>query len=285
MLLAFSFLLAAGAWKAGYISGSDNGITFKLPDFFQISADRAGEESFAGVPKADEPEVGTEMGAEQTALPEQTAVVEEEVQPETVRQAVTYEADISWFDDALFIGDSRTVGLFEYGDLGSAEVLAESGMSVYKIFKKEFAFSTGEKGTLEELLAQRQFGKIYLMLGINEIGYSFETTVTRYGEMVERIQQIQPDALIFLEANLHISKKKSETSAVYNNANIDRFNQEIAALSDNESRFYLDVNELFDDEEGNLAEEYTADDAHVLAVYYPEWVSWLLKHAVKFEEV
>lgn len=308
VLLALSFVLAAGAWKAGYINAGQEGIAFEMPGFIRQIADGVRGES--GAPKAGEaagtrpgqgvPEsgpgqspaepgaaAGPGAGEETGTQPGQPvpASLTEETQPEPVREPVMYEADISWFDDALFIGDSRTVGLFEYGNLGNAEVVADSGMSVYKIFKRKFTLSTGEKGTLEELLSQKQFGKIYLMLGINELGYSFDATVSRYTEMVEKIQKLQPDALIFLEGNLHIAKKKSDSSPVYNNANINRFNEAVAGLADDRTRFYLDVNELFDDEEGNLADNYTADDAHVLGIYYSDWVDWILKHAVAFQEV
>lgn len=293
VLLALSFVLAAGAWKAGYMSVGQEGITFELPGFIRQTADSVRGES--GAPGTGE-ETGTQPGQGASGAgsqsgqsadgadtrPDQPVPVSsaEEVQPEPVREPVMYEADISWFDDALFIGDSRTVGLSEYGNLGNAEVVADSGMSVYKIFKRRFTLSTGEEGTLEELLSQKQFGKIYLMLGINELGYSFDATVSRYREMVEKIQELQPDALIFLEANLHIAKKKSDASPVYNNANINRFNEAVAELADGRIRFYLDVNELFDDEEGNLADDYTADDVHVLGIYYSDWVDWILKHAV-----
>lgn len=189
------------------------------------------------------------------------------------------QADVTYFDDALFIGDSRTVGLYEYGDLGNAEVVADTGMSVYKLFSKRFTVRSGEKKELEELLSERQFGKIYIMLGVNELGYDFDYTVDKYAEMLTRIQQMQPDAIVYLQANLHISKRKSDTSDVYNNDNINRFNQAVSGLADGQTRFYLDVNELFDDEEGNLAEEYTADDAHIYAKYYPGWVDWLLQNA------
>ena len=214
-------------------------------------------------------------------------VMSEEREPEITIEELPaytmYEADVTYFDDALFIGDSRTVGLSEYGELGNAEVFAETGMSVYKIFQKKAQIRSGEKVKLEDLLSQRQFGKIYIMLGINELGYDFEYTVGKYQEMLTRIQELQPEAILFLEANLHISKKKSDTSDVYNNDNIDRFNQAVSEMADEKTKFYLDVNELFDDGEGNLAEEFTADDAHILGKYYPEWVDWLLDHAVCIE--
>ena len=200
---------------------------------------------------------------------------------EDVVQMEMFQADPTYFDDALFIGDSRTVGLYESGDLGNAEVIADSGMSVYKVLKKNFTLSSGETGTLEQLLEMKQFGKVYVMLGINELGYNFEQTIKKYRGMVEMIQNYQPDAIIFLQANLHISEEKATNALVYNNESINHFNQTVASLADEKTIFYLDVNEIFDDENGNLALEYTADHAHILAKYYPGWVKWILEHGVR----
>ena len=197
------------------------------------------------------------------------------------REPAVFQADTSYFDDALFIGDSRTVGLSEYGNLGNAEVVADSGMNVHEIFDKNFATRSGEKKSLEMILSEERFGKIYLMLGINELGYDFDYTVAKYKKLVEKLRETQPDALIFLQANLHVTAGKSAASGIYNNENIDRFNRAIGQLADNRYLFYLDVNELFDDEGGNLAEEYTADNSHVLGIYYEDWVEWLLKHAYR----
>lgn len=90
---------------------------------------------------------------------------------------------------------------------------------------------------------------------------------------------MQPEALIFLEGNLHITDKKSKASTEFTNENIDRFNRAVEQMADGITIFYLDVNELFDDESGNLSEEYTTDDVHILAKYYEEWAEWILKHA------
>ena len=134
------------------------------------------------------------------------------------------------FEDTLFIGDSRTVGLKEYADLGEADVFATSGMSVYKVFDTRVQVEGKGKLTLEELLTGRNYKRIYLMLGINELGYEFERSIRKYRSVVEQIEGLQPDAELYLEANLHVTKKKSESDAVYNNRNIDRFNQYILSL-------------------------------------------------------
>ena len=40
--------------------------------------------------------------------------------------------------------------------------------------------------------------------------------------------------------------------------------------------FYLDANSLFDDADGNLAAEKSADSAHLKANYCAEWGDWLI---------
>lgn len=264
-MLGLSFLLAAGIRGYQYME------TYRQEPQQEWASENEEEPSVL-------PESELEYVSEED-IPEED-VAEENV-PEEKQEPLIFQADRSYFDDALFIGDSRTVGLKEYGALGNAEVLADSGMSVYKVFTKQFTLHSGEKMTLEELLGNRQFGKIYIMLGINELGYKYDATVKRYEEMVDRIQELQPEAILFLEANLHISRKKSESSDIYNNPNIDRFNQAVEGMTDGHQRFYLDVNELFDDEEGNLSDEYTVDEAHVLGKYYKDWVEWILERAVR----
>lgn len=226
-------------------------------------------------------ESGALSGNGEVAGMETGADAENGVDAETAPEF--YHADLSYFDDALFIGDSRTVGLYEYGGLGNAEVFAHSGTSIYKVFNEEFELQSGEKVTLETALQKKKFGKIYIMLGINELGYDFDQTVERFNEAIALIRELQPEALIFIQANLHITNAKSEDSELFNNTNIDLFNQAVGELADGKNIFYLDVNPLYDDEEGGLSEEFTTDHAHILGKYYVDWVDFILQNAVKVE--
>lgn len=198
----------------------------------------------------------------------------EENQPEFV------QAPEGYFDDALFIGDSRTVGLSEYGGIEGADFFATTGMSVYNIDGERVRLD--DKGIIafDSLITQNTYGKIYLMLGINELGYNMDKTIEVYKNLVERIRQAQPEAVIFIEANLHVSGRRSDQDAIYNNQNIDYINSNISALADNETTFYIDVNVLFDDENGNLREDITVDDSHILGRYYKQWADWLSEKAI-----
>ena len=186
-----------------------------------------------------------------------------------------------YFDDALFIGDSRTVGLSEYGDLGQATFFASNGMSVYNVFTSEISIPSIGKTTLENLLTNKDFTKVYLMLGINELGYDFNTSIDMYLSLVKTIIDLAPEAIIYVQANLHVSQSRSESDKIFNNINIDKFNSSVAKLADNKTIFYIDVNHLFDDENGNLSTDYTADNTHVLGRYYNDWSSWLYTKAIE----
>lgn len=179
------------------------------------------------------------------------------------------------FTNVLFIGDSRTAGLSEYGELGQAEVFADSGMSVFNLFDSRVKTKRGGRQTLQELLSQNQFQTIYLMLGINELGYEYSSIIKKYQSVVETIQSLQPEAVLVLQANLHVTGKKSSSSSTYNNEKLNRLNSGIQAIAEEHSCFYLDVNPVFDDENGNLRADYSTDGSHILGKYYSVWVDWL----------
>lgn len=275
-LLSISFLVVGAAWKCGLIDLDQQTDVFSQQH--TVHTDVKDAEMHPMNPPSEEAEV---LEPEDTGLKPEVPLPPMEGSEE--KEPVFYTADRTYFDNTLFIGDSRTVGLHEYGDLGNAVVVADSGMSVYKIFQQSFRMDSGEKVTLNDLLSERQFEKIYIMLGINELGYPFESTVKRYKEMVTTIKEAQPETMVFLQANLHIAEKKSASSDIYNNENINRFNDTVKEFSEEDGDIYLDVNEIFDDGNGNLAEEFTADQSHVLGKYYADWVEWILQHAVTFQ--
>ena len=227
---------------------------------------------------------------DQTVIPDAQTLPEAERTPDAQTTQDTLEpsqtpqfvqAPQGYFEDALFIGDSRTIGLQEYGSIEGATFFATTGMSVYNVWDESVnVASCGGKVTLDTLLNSRSFGKIYVMLGINELGYNRDKTVQTYQTLIESLQQRQEDAIIYILANLHVSEKRSSSDAIFNNDNLNGFNQQIAALADQKQIFYLDVNPLFDDVNGNLAQDYTSDDTHILGKYYIDWGTWLASNVI-----
>lgn len=175
------------------------------------------------------------------------------------------------FSTTLFIGDSRTVGLQEYGGMTGATFFSDVGMSVFTVQDKTVSVPGLGKLTLEELLTEKSFDRIHLMLGINELGYDMNAIVQQYGQVVEYIRELQPDATLYLGANLHVSASRSQSDSIYNNPRLNQLNQQIEALADGQQIIYLDVNPLFDDESGALNADLTGDGTHVYASAYATW--------------
>lgn len=200
----------------------------------------------------------------------------EDSSEESVAELEQGETDVHKdFSDTLFIGDSRTVGLFEYGDLGQAVVFANSGMSVFNLLDAQVSLSGKDKQKLDQVLSSKSFKTIYLMLGINELGYDNHSIVRRYREVVDWIRAKQPEATLVLEANLHVTEEKSSKSDIYNNQKINALNDAIRSIAEETGCPYIDVNPIFDDENGNLSAAYSSDGAHVLGKYYSVWVDWI----------
>ncbi len=221
-----------------------------------------------------------ETGKEPESIKEPESVKE----PESIRESQTVqypilESDSLFPDDfqkVLFIGDSRTAGLSEYGQMGEADIFAGSGMTVFNLWDSEIAFRDKGKKTLGQVLTENQYQVIHIMLGINELGYSMEQIVEKYQEAVGEIQIMQPEANVVLGANLHVTEENSTKSTIYNNQRINALNAEIEKIGEELNCHFINVNELFDDVQGNLSKEYSTDGSHILGKYYADWARWIL---------
>ena len=228
--------------------------------------------------------VTTEQATEKTTQPPQT-------EPESTAPPATEDASVTEppapptppsgghksanFGNVLFIGDSRTVGLKDYADLGGADIFAENGLNVFRLFKDAINVPGKGQVTLESLLLANQYDKIYIMLGINEIGYNLDKVIEKYGQELDTLQSYQPSTTIYIQANLMIQKSRSDRDSVYNNANMQYLNDHIAAFADGAKRIFIDVNPLFSDGAGNLASQYAYDDFHLIGAYYAVWADWI----------
>ncbi len=235
----------------------------------------------------------SENTTEQDTIEETTQSEQTQPEPDTTAAPNTEEEDTSApdtpislpansdahksanFGNVLFIGDSRTVGLRDYADLGAADVFAENGLNIFRLFKD--AVNVPGKGqiTLENLLLSNQYDKIYVMLGINEIGYNLDKVIEKFGHAIDKLQNYQPNTTIYIQANLMIQKSRSDRDSIYNNANMRYLNDHMAAFGDGIKRIFIDVNPLFGDGAGNLAPQYACDDFHLIGVYYTVWADWI----------
>lgn len=196
----------------------------------------------------------------------------------------TYEkVDKNYFDDAVFIGDSRTVGMQDYSGLDNAQFFAKTGLNVYEVLEDKFIEDpeTGKDVSVAHMLKTKRYGKIYFMVGINELGTGNTGTFQKaYERVLRKFRKWQPDAVIYIQGIIPVSKEKASEDAIFNNVNINDKNVAIAQLANGTDTFYLDVSSKLTDKGGYLKADYTFDDVHMYAQYYELWTNYLMKHAV-----
>lgn len=199
---------------------------------------------------------------------------------------MTVEDD--YFGDAVFIGDSRTVGLHEYGGLEEiAAFYASKGLTVYKLFDADIVQVPGQRKnlTIEDALLNNEFKKIYLMVGINEMGTgTVETFAAKYKEVVDHLLELQPDAILYIQGILKVTTERSKQGDYINNEGIVARNEALAGLADNRRIFYLDVNPMICDDTGGVVSSYTTDGVHLKAQYIQIWKDYLKEHAIDLGE-
>jgi Lysophospholipase L1 and related esterases len=197
---------------------------------------------------------------------------------------LTYQfqrVDKDYFNDALFIGDSRTVGLSEYSGWTKPTFFADVGLTIYDVLDKQIVKVNKKTMTVEEALKEQSYRKIYIMLGINELGRgTTKTFIQEYKTVLDKIRQLQPNAIIYVEGIMKVSKQKSDSDPIFNNKNITDKNQHLVNLADNKNVFYIDVNKAVTNKSGNLPQEYTFDSIHLKAAYYKLWTDFLQDNGI-----
>ena len=202
----------------------------------------------------------------------------------TVRVPECETVDDSFFADAVFIGDSRTVGLSLWSGLKS-NYYSEVGLNVSSVQKRAYVPSGDTKLTLAEALAQSNFTKVYLSFGINEIGWSStKAFISTYTNLVNLVKEKLPDADIYVQAILPMSKKTAESdtySPMGGNGKIAEYNDALMDLCESEGLYFVDLCDVFADENGDLNATDSGDGIHLGSKSYHRWADYLRTHVVK----
>ena len=251
---------------------------------------------------ADLPEEEGEIEQEQIGKEEETSYVTEFIKQKKIKVDSPYYSDPGlkalttdypydtvgneYFDDALFIGDSRIEGMSLYSTIKNATFYAKQGTTIYKILGEKIVDMNidgkDKKVSVAKALKEKKFAKVYIMLGINELGYkTSEEFGEEYQKVVNVIKKLQPDAKIFVMAIMNVTEAYHKAEPVYNNVNINSKNVQIAKIADGKRVFYLDVNEAVCDKNGFVKSKYAWDGVHLKAEYYVLIDEFLKKHAIE----
>ena len=204
-------------------------------------------------------------------------------QPAPERDAV----DNTYFDDAAFVGDSRTDGFMIYSGIGRGKNLTSNGLSIFQLEEKKALKIGGEKYTLLEALEMAEYGKVYLCLGINELGvYDDEGFYQSYLAAIDAIRAIQPRAAIYIQGLIPLNEEEIAASGgrdYLKNDHLRIYNDLMRKAAEEKQVVFLDLYTEFADENGSLPAGASRDGVHLKKEYCQKWLEYLKTHTVDAE--
>ena len=199
----------------------------------------------------------------------------------------------SFFDGAVFVGDSVTQGLRNYvlsqrskgmAALGGARFLAEGSYGL-RAAAREFSPSAvnlqyqGVAMPLEDCLAQMGAEEVYLMLGMNDfVGLPASGIVALYDKVADKILAKNPDITIRVELCTPITLDGEKN--LLNNSSMDNFNSEVISMCARRGLDYIDINTPLKGDDNALRKELSSDNyVHLNSQGCGIWVNALREFA------
>jgi lysophospholipase L1-like esterase len=227
------------------------------------------------LPPSPEPAVAPII--ETAAEPALAAPVEPAAGPK--EPIVAKEAYDGYFANSVFVGDSIMEGFAQYVRAernGGVSMLADAkfltttyGIRVADIVGDEtdasYAYQ-GQEKPLENILQEMGVGRVFIMLGMNDIahGFTVEETLARYRRMLALFSATNPDVDIVAFTTTPKTASQWLPSYVPNqnfaSPLLNELAEGIKAVCAEEGYKCFDINAVIRDASGNLPSEYSRDD-------------------------
>lgn len=209
----------------------------------------------------------------------------------------SYKTGKEFFDDAVFIGDSISLGLRNYvtsernkGNecLGKAQFLVAGSMgygnslgaigSSYSIHPKY----QGKEVLIEDGVQLTGAKKVFIMLGLNDFcAYSVETGMKNAEKLVNRIIEKNPEVRIYIQSVTPVIQAKEHGK--FNNQSIDAFNAALKNLCKINGWNYVDVASSLKAANNCFRDEYCSDrDSQGVHMSYSGCKVWIEVLANKY---
>ena len=189
--------------------------------------------------------------------------------------------DEDWFRDAAFIGDSRMKGIMNFAKFEYAADFSHVGLTVADVFTKPYIETPSGSVTVSEALQGGTYGKIYMMTGLNELGwYDTDKFIEYYGDMVDLAKQTHPEAQIYVIGIMPVGAKATAEQAHLTNDRVQMFNGLILGMCEAKQVYFVDGFEAVASD-GSLPDDASPDGVHMEPGYCKMLTDYLLSHTVE----
>lgn len=122
------------------------------------------------------------------------------------------------------------------------------------------------------------------MFGANGVGWFTEQHFTDvYTKFVQAVKEQHPDSQIYLQSILPVTQEFDDSREDISNDKINRYNELVVEIAEEQKVHYLDVASAFKDEKGCLPEDSNGDGMHFGNKYYQKWFDYLKSHTAAEE--
>ena len=199
----------------------------------------------------------------------------------SVVPAQAVAVDDSYFEDAVFIGDSRMEGFRAFSGITKGSFVTAVGMELENFYTDaQIATAKGNMKVLDAL-GNINYSKIYMMLGTNELGaYDMNAVQENYRKVLKDIKQksSSTDPIVYVYSVIYVDESLVETGDYVNNANVDTINLEILKMCQEEGYHYINLNEVLSDGNHSLISGASEDGIHLTQQYCQEWLDYTKLH-------
>ena len=188
------------------------------------------------------------------------------------------EAEEDYYKDTVFIGDSRTQGLQINAGLTSPDFFAGRGLNVKNArTEKVVKNAAGKAVTVVDALKDKQYKKVYICFGINELGWPYTNIFAdEYQKTIDAIKKIQPNAEVVVQGILPVTEKKSKSDKIFNMKNVKKFNKVIKKMAEDNGETYVDNSPAVANDKGYLPGDVTPDGIHMNREYCKRILAYIV---------
>lgn len=132
---------------------------------------------------------------------------------------------------------------------------------------------------LDSTVLQLQPSKIFLMIGINDIGHGIDkqTIIYHHNVIVKLIQDNIPDTTVYIQSILPVGRQKIRRNPKFNRETIIWLNHQLKKLAEKNDMEFLNLSDLFAGTNGYMIQKYSNDGIHLTPGGYNIWADAVRK--------
>lgn len=227
-----------------------------------------------------------ESQQQQQAVYEQSEYEREAAQFADLFLPTTDDAGEEYLQETLFVGDSNTVRLANFGEIEMNSMAAVVGMGVQSVPGSACIWFAGYDSpvTMAKAAALLQPQRMIVMFGTNNTDMDTDDFITAYKEALDALQKGYPYADIIIASIPPVGANKTDAAATQKK--VDSFNLGLAKLAQQDGYQFLNSVEVLKGDNGYMKPSYVENDGlHFTAKGASVYINYVRTHSYITDDV